>query len=138
MTTCRFTILVSPGISGFSRRGSYTGRTKKEEQANPTIPPHARACACGGIVGFRLEIEVTSLALGDQVEAEWLPLLGLVYDPKDDLVEVALDGIDHMIPSLRLLHCFEYLPGAPAFGSSSQPQNARYEYHELEVFTKST
>src|ERR1700730_4497574 len=34
---------------------------------------------------------------------------------------------------LRLLHCFEYLPGAPAFGSSSQPQNARYEHHELEV-----
>src|SRR3984893_18120406 len=48
--------------------------------------------------GKQVEIEVASLALGDQVEAEWLPLLGLVYDPKDDLVEVALDQVDHMIP----------------------------------------
>jgi hypothetical protein len=48
--------------------------------------------------GKRAEIEVASLALGDQIEAEWLPLLGLAYDPKDDLFEVALDGVDHMIP----------------------------------------
>ena len=38
--------------------------------------------------GKQVETEVASLALGDQMEAEWLPLLGLVYDPKDDLVEV--------------------------------------------------
>ena len=47
--------------------------------------------------GKRAEIEVASLALGDQIEAEWLPLLGLAYDPKDDLFEVTLDGVDHMI-----------------------------------------
>jgi Family of unknown function (DUF5335) len=40
----------------------------------------------------RAEIEVASLALGDQVEAEWLPLLGIAYDPKDDLVQVALEA----------------------------------------------
>jgi Family of unknown function (DUF5335) len=43
------------------------------------------------------EIEVASLDLGDQVSAEWLPLLGITYDPKDDIVEVALDGLDHII-----------------------------------------
>jgi len=43
------------------------------------------------------EIEVASLDLGDQVQAEWLPLLGITYDPNDDVVEVALDGLDHMI-----------------------------------------
>jgi hypothetical protein len=43
------------------------------------------------------EIEVTSLRLGDQVQAEWLPLIGITYDPGDDLVEVALEGLDHMI-----------------------------------------
>jgi hypothetical protein len=43
------------------------------------------------------EIEVGSLRLGDQVEAKWLPLIGVTYDPKDDLVEIALDGLDHMI-----------------------------------------
>jgi hypothetical protein len=50
-----------------------------------------------GLVGKRAEIEVVSLALGSQVEAEWLPLLGLAYDPKSDIVEVALDGLDHLV-----------------------------------------
>jgi hypothetical protein len=49
------------------------------------------------LTGKRAEIEVVSLKLGDQVEAEWLPLLGIAYDPKDDLIEVALEGLDHMI-----------------------------------------
>ena len=50
------------------------------------------------------EIEVASLDLGDQVQAEWLPLLGISYDPNDDLVEVALDGLDHMIPHPREIY----------------------------------
>jgi hypothetical protein len=54
--------------------------------------------------GKRAEIEVLSLRLGDQVEAEWLPLLGIVYDPKDDIVEVALDGLDHMIRKPREIY----------------------------------
>ena len=37
--------------------------------------------------GKQAEIEVASLSLGDQVEAEWLPLHGITYDPNDDLVE---------------------------------------------------
>lgn len=49
------------------------------------------------LVGKRAEVEVASLDLGDQIEAEWLPLIGIVYDPKDDLIEVALEGLDHMI-----------------------------------------
>ena len=47
------------------------------------------------------EMEVAGLALGDQVEAEWLPLLGIVYDPKDDVAEVALEGLDHLIHKPR-------------------------------------
>jgi hypothetical protein len=47
--------------------------------------------------GKRAEVEVASLKLGDQIEAEWLPLLGIVYDPKDDLIEVVLQDLDHMI-----------------------------------------
>ena len=54
--------------------------------------------------GKQAEIEVASLKLGDQVEAEWLPLLGLAYDPNDDIVEVALDGLDHMISRPRELY----------------------------------
>jgi hypothetical protein len=61
--------------------------------------------------GKQVEIEVASLAMGDQVEAEWLPLLGLVYDPKDDLVEVALDQVDHMIPKPREIYVDDGLGG---------------------------
>jgi hypothetical protein len=50
------------------------------------------------------EIVVASLDLGDQVVAEWLPLLGISYDPKDDIVEVALDGVDHLIRGPREIY----------------------------------
>lgn len=51
--------------------------------------------------GAEAEIEVASLKLGDQVEALWLPLIGLVYDPKDNIIEVALEGVDHLIAKPR-------------------------------------
>ncbi|MET3709512.1 hypothetical protein ABIC65_000192 [Sphingomonas trueperi] len=56
------------------------------------------------LIGKRAEIEVASLDLGDQILAEWLPLLGMSYDRKDDLVEIKLDGVDHLIRSPREIH----------------------------------
>jgi hypothetical protein len=53
------------------------------------------------LVGKRAEIEVASLPLGGQIEAEWLPLLGISYDPKDDVIDVALEGVDHLIHKPR-------------------------------------
>jgi len=50
-----------------------------------------------GLVGKQAEIEVDSLRLGAQIEAEWIALLGIAYDPRDDIFEVALDGLDHLI-----------------------------------------
>ncbi len=47
--------------------------------------------------GKRAEIAVDSLKIGHQIEAEWLPLFGMVYDPKSDVFEVVLEGLDHMI-----------------------------------------
>jgi hypothetical protein len=54
--------------------------------------------------GKQVEIEVASLDLGDQVQAEWLPLYGIAYDPKDGLVEVILEGLDHMIAKPREIY----------------------------------
>jgi hypothetical protein len=54
--------------------------------------------------GKQAEIEVASLDLGDQDLAEWLPLRGITYDPNDDIVEVALDGLDHMIRQPREIY----------------------------------
>lgn len=49
------------------------------------------------LLGKRAEIEVASLELGDQILAEWIPMLGITYDSKDDLLDVALDRFDHLI-----------------------------------------
>ena len=64
------------------------------------------------VEGTRAEIEVASLELGDQIEAEWLPLLGITYDHKDNAVEIALEDsdrvvIDHMIKEPREIHFAE-------------------------------
>jgi hypothetical protein len=50
-----------------------------------------------GLSGRRVEIEVASLRIGDQILASWLPLFGIAYDPKDDVLEIALEGHDHLI-----------------------------------------
>jgi hypothetical protein len=54
-----------------------------------------------GLVGKNAEIEVASLDLGAQVEAKWLPLLGVTYEPKADLIAIALENVDHMVRKPR-------------------------------------
>jgi hypothetical protein len=49
------------------------------------------------LVGKRVEVEAASLDLGDQIVAEWVPLQGVTYDAKDDLLDVALSGLNHLI-----------------------------------------
>ena len=49
------------------------------------------------LLGKWAEIEVASLGLGDQIIAEWVPLLGITYDSRDDLLDVALDRSNHLI-----------------------------------------
>lgn len=50
-----------------------------------------------GLLGKQAEIEVASLELGDQIVVEWLPMIGITYDSRDDLLDVALDRTDHLI-----------------------------------------
>lgn len=50
-----------------------------------------------GLLGKRAEVEVASLDLGDQITAEWVPLLGITYDSRDDLIDVAFDRANHLI-----------------------------------------
>jgi hypothetical protein len=49
------------------------------------------------LLGKRAEVEVASLALGDQIVAEWIPMIGITYDSRDDLVDVALDHANRLI-----------------------------------------
>jgi hypothetical protein len=54
-----------------------------------------------GMAGKRAQIEVTGLLLGDQIAAKWLPAMGITYDPKRELLEIALEGFDHLIHKPR-------------------------------------
>jgi hypothetical protein len=65
------------------------------------------------LIGKQAEIEVVSLDLGDQIEAQWTPLIGIAYDRKDDLIEIALEGLDHMVRSPRELY-IDYAVGGLA------------------------
>lgn len=56
------------------------------------------------LVGKRATIKVAALDLGDQIVAERLPLLGITYDRKSDVVMIALEGVDHMIRAPREMH----------------------------------
>jgi len=49
------------------------------------------------LLGKWAEIEVASLDIGDQIVAEWVPLLGITYDSGNDLLDVALDRSTHLI-----------------------------------------
>jgi hypothetical protein len=51
-----------------------------------------------------VEVEVTGLGLGAQVQADWLPLIGLSYDPHNDMLSVVLEGIVHNIQHPKQIH----------------------------------
>ena len=59
------------------------------------------------LAGMRAEIEVAALNLGDQIAAEWVPMFGIVYDSKDDVLEIALDGLDHLISKPKEIYVDE-------------------------------
>ena len=50
-----------------------------------------------GLAGKRAGIEISGLSLGHQVAASSLPLIGIAYEPRSDLLEIALEGLDHLI-----------------------------------------
>jgi Family of unknown function (DUF5335) len=54
-----------------------------------------------GLRGKQAEIEILGLTFGDQKATNWLPLLGITYDPKANLVEIAMEGLDHLIHGPR-------------------------------------
>ena len=66
------------------------------------------------LVGKSAELELISLDLGDRIETRWLPLLGIVYDPKSDVFEVALEGVDHLIAHPREVYVEETARGLVA------------------------
>lgn len=52
----------------------------------------------------RVDIDVTGLGLGHQVEAQWIPLFGLSYDPNNNVFAVVAEGVEHMIRDPKHIH----------------------------------
>jgi hypothetical protein len=67
--------------------------------------PYCARISRGLEEGQRAEIEIVSLDSGDQYEARWMPLHGIAYDDKSNMIEIVLEGVDHMIrePSALLV-----------------------------------
>lgn len=47
--------------------------------------------------GGECKVDIEALGIFDRVEVKWLPLRGISYDPKDEMVSVFFDNLDHMI-----------------------------------------
>ena len=53
--------------------------------------------AASALRGRKATVEVVAPDIGAQFAAVGLDVIGIAYDPKDRLLEVALDGMDHLI-----------------------------------------
>jgi Family of unknown function (DUF5335) len=62
----------------------------------------------------RSEPVTASLVLNDKVVAEWMPLLGVTYEPKKDLFAILLQDFEHWIHSPRTLYVDEGPSGVAA------------------------
>ena len=67
---------------------------------NPLSKPQWQACfhQLSRTLGARhVVIEVTGLGLGHQVETDYVPPTGISYDPKDDVLGVFAERLEHVI-----------------------------------------
>lgn len=63
--------------------------------------------ASRGFVGKQTDIEVASLQLGFQLAAHRLPLIGMSYDPKSDVLELLVGELEHLIRGPREVYVDE-------------------------------
>lgn len=68
-----------------------------------------------GLSGRLAEVQIASPKIGSQIEAEWIPLIGLVYEPKEATLEIALDGVDHIIRKPQEFYADETVAGLTNF-----------------------
>jgi hypothetical protein len=80
------------------------------------------------LVGERALVEIEGLIFGDRMQAKCLPLIGITYDSKDDVLEIAMEGLDHLIHRPREIVVSEGADGlerVDVVDSSQQKQNVR-------------
>lgn len=65
--------------------------------------------------GRHLEVEFASPDFGDQVPQEWTLMGGLSYSPREDILYIHTDTIEHAISSPRIIAVNEYDPARVEF-----------------------
>jgi len=63
------------------------------------------------LIGERALVEIEGLLFGDRRQARSVPLIGITYDSKDDILQVAMEGLDHLIHRPREIHVSEGAEG---------------------------
>ena len=66
-------------------------------------------------IGKQADIEVSSLDVGIQTEARRLPLIGMSYDPKSDVLTLLVGDLSHLIHAPRELYVDDEPLGLIAF-----------------------
>ena len=56
---------------------------------------------------INVEIEVSSLKLGDQIVTRPVPFHGMSYDPKDGTFDVFAEGLEHLIHDPKAIYIEE-------------------------------
>lgn len=64
--------------------------------------------------GGKVELEVVSLSVGDRFASRWVSLIGIAYDPRADILEIALPDLDHAIEHPRAVWADETSRGLVA------------------------
>jgi len=80
------------GLNSAMERQAMTARAIKKAEWEAFCAALSQA-----LEGSDAEIEVASLDLGDRIESEWAPLIGITYDPEDDIIDIALEETDHIV-----------------------------------------
>jgi hypothetical protein len=66
------------------------------------------------LANIRPEPVTARLVVNDNVVAEWVPLLGITYEPKKDLFEIMLQDLEHWIHRPQTLYVDEGPKGVAA------------------------
>lgn len=81
-----------------AKDGLWSGEPLALDQWQPFLDRVTRA-----IEGAPVTVEISSLDYGHQRLAENVAIRGISFDPKNGLLEIGLDGLDHRIPHPRSL-----------------------------------
>lgn len=68
-----------------------------------------------GAEGDKALVEVGGLMSRQQPVTKWLPLIGMTYEPKEDVLEIALEGFDHLIRKPKEISVDESPEGVVSF-----------------------